>query len=243
VMQMLSLISMEPPLNLEPESIRDEKVKAIRALRLYDVQSASKEIALGQYGKNDSKKGYREEEQVDSNSTTPTFIALKASIDNFRWSGVPFYIRVGKALHDKCTKIVVQFKKLPGINNYKAFNESKPNILVIRIQPSEGILFQINAKEPGTDFAIKNVELDYCQKPKYSNNSTAAYERLIIEAIKNNTSLFTRWDELEYSWKYIESIEKSTIKTKLDYPNYEFGSMGPKKANDMIENEGNKWWL
>ncbi|MBN2853741.1 MAG: glucose-6-phosphate dehydrogenase [Clostridia bacterium] len=242
ILQMLALISMEPPINMEPESIRDEKVKAIRSLRLFNHQSARENIVLGQYGKGKEMKAYREEENVSSDSKVPTFIALKACIDNFRWGGVPFYIKVGKSLNDKCTKIVVQFKKLPGINNYREFDHTKPNILVIRIQPSEGIFFQINAKKPGNEFLINNVELDYCQKSKYSSNSTKAYERLILEAIRNNSSLFTRWDELQYSWKYIESIEESTSDFELSYPNYSAGSQGPDQASLLISRDGNKWW-
>jgi len=244
ILQMLSLITMEPPLNLEPESIRDEKVKAIRALRTYNSISAKENIVMGQYDRDKDKKlkAYREEIKVEPQSLTPTFIALKASIDNFRWSGVPFYIRVGKRLNDKCTKIIIQFKQLPGISNFKEFKKNEPNILVIRIQPSEGIFFQINAKKPGNDFLIQNIDMDYYQKIKYSNNSTMAYERLILEAIRNNSSLFTRWDELEYSWKYIESIENSIKDIDYHYPNYISGSSGPIQADELIEKEGNKWW-
>lgn len=241
ILQMLSLIAMEPPISLSPEAIRDEKVKAIKSLRVDHGEKVEDTIVLGQYGKSQSHRGYCEEDNVNKESKVPTFIAMKASIDNFRWSGVPFYIKVGKALPKKETKIIVQFKKLPGINNYKEFNDTKPNMLVIRIQPNEGIFFQINAKIPGNDFMVKSIDMDYCQKSAISSNSTAAYERLIIEAIRNNSSLFTRWDELEYSWKYIESIEKAIKNYNYQYPNYKFGTEGPTIADQLLESN-HKWY-
>ncbi len=241
ILQMLSLIAMEPPISLSPEAIRDEKVKAIKSLRVNHGEKIEDTIVLGQYGKSVSHIGYRDEDNVSNESKVPTFIAMKASIDNFRWSGVPFYIKVGKALPKKETKIIVQFKKLPGINNYKEFNDTKPNTLVIRIQPNEGIYFQINAKTPGNEFIVNSIDMDYCQKSAISSNSTAAYERLIIEAIRNNSSLFTRWDELEYSWKYVESIEKAVKNYNYQYPNYEFGTEGPTIADKLLESN-HKWY-
>lgn len=242
ILQMLSLISMEPPLNLKPESIRDEKVKAIKALRLYSDESAKENIVMGQYGKTKTQKAYREEENVNPKSNTATFIALRAYVDNERWKGVPFYIKVGKLLQGKCAKIVIQFKKLPNMNNYVEFKDNKPNLLVIKIQPKEGIFFQMNAKEPGNEFKIKKVSLDYCQKSEDSSYSTKAYERLIIEGIRNNPSLFARWDELEYSWKFTESIENSIKDVDFDFPNYLPLSYGPEKSKELLFKEGNKWW-
>ncbi len=241
ILQMLSLIAMEPPISLSPEEIRDEKVKAIKSLRIDHGEKVEDTIVLGQYGEAPSHVGYRDEDNVNNNSKVPTFIAMKASIDNFRWSGVPFYIKVGKGLPKKETKIIVQFKKLPGINHYKEFDNTKPNMLVIRIQPNEGIYFQINAKTPGNEFKVSSIDMDYCQKSAISSNSTAAYERLIIEAIRNNSSLFTRWDELEYSWKYIESIEHAVKNYNYQYPNYEFGTEGPPLADKLLESN-HKWY-
>ncbi|MCK5811603.1 MAG: glucose-6-phosphate dehydrogenase [Clostridiales bacterium] len=241
ILQMLSLIAMEPPISLLPEEIRDEKVKAIKSLRIDHGEKVEDTIVLGQYGESPSHIGYRDEDNVNSKSKVPTFIAMKAYIDNFRWSGVPFYIKVGKGLPEKETKIIIQFKKLPGINHYEEFNNTKPNMLVIRIQPNEGIYFQINAKTPGNEFKVNSVEMDYCQKSAISSNSTAAYERLIIEAIRNNSSLFTRWDELEYSWKYIESIEQAIKSYNYQYPNYVFGTEGPTMADKLLESN-HKWY-
>ena len=246
ILQMLSLIAMEPPVNLEPESIRDEKVKVLKALRPFSKEKFSKEVVKGQYGRGPAGvkaiPGYREEDRVSDQSNIETFIAVKTSIDNFRWGGVPIYIFAGKRMDRKTTKIIVRFKKLPGINFYSDFNQTEPNVLVIRIQPEEGLFFQINAKRPGNDFNIGPVEMNYCQNCKNEYNSPEAYERLILEAINNNAALFTRWDELENSWKYIDSLIKAGESVDLGYPNYKSGSRGPEAAFKLIENDGRKWW-
>lgn len=246
LLQMLTLITMEPPVDLEPESIRDEKVKVLKSLRAFTEESFKADVVRGQYGagtiKDKAVKAYREEEKVLSESNTETFIALKTYVDNFRWGGVPIYIRAGKRMDRKSTEIVIQFKKLAGINYYKEYKDVGHNLLVLKIQPQEGFFFQINAKKPGSEFKMEAVQLDYCQSCKYLNDSPEAYEKLILEAIRNNSSLFTRWDELEYSWQFIESIEKEINKVVSDFPNYNAGTEGPKEAFTLIEKDGRQWW-
>ncbi|MBU3113753.1 glucose-6-phosphate dehydrogenase [Clostridium lacusfryxellense] len=248
LLQMLTMIAMEPPVDLSPESIRDEKVKVLRSLRPFTQESFNEDIVRGQYGEGTSNDvemvGYRQEVNVSPSSNTDTFIAIKTYIDNFRFGGVPIYIRAGKRMDTKSTEIVIQFKKLPGINYYKEFDQIGHNLLVLKIQPEEGFFFRINAKKPGNEFKMEKVELDYCQSCKYVNDSPEAYERLILEASRNNTSLFTRWDELEYSWKFIESIEKGIENSNnaLNYPNYKAGTAGPLAAIDLIEKDGRQWW-
>ena len=245
ILQMLTMIAMEPPIDLEPQSISDEKVKVLRSLRAFTPESFKENIVRGQYGAGEvrgaSVLGYREEDSVSPKSNTDTFIALKTYIDNFRFGGVPIYIRAGKRLNNKSTEIVIQFKKLPGINYYKEFNNIHQNLLVLKIQPEEGFFFQINAKKPGSEFEMEKVQLDYCQSCSLID-SPEAYERLILEAIRNNSSLFTRWDELENSWKFIESIEKEFHNNIPNYPNYSAGSMGPQAALDLIKKDGRQWW-
>jgi glucose-6-phosphate 1-dehydrogenase len=246
LLQMLTLIAMEPPVDFEPESIRDEKVKVLRSLRPFTAESVKESVVRGQYGSGEVNGGkvigYREENRVSSLSNIDTFIALKTYIDNFRFGGVPIYIRAGKRMDTRSTEIVIQFKKLAGINYYKEFNEIVHNLLVLKIQPEEGFFFQINAKKPGNEFKMEKVQLDYCQSCKYSNDSPEAYERLLLEAIRNNSSLFTRWDELEQSWKFIESVEKEFVYSAPDYPNYSAGTSGPAAAIDLIEKDGRRWW-
>lgn len=244
LLQMLAIIAMEPPVSLEPERIRDEKVKVLRCLRPFDENSASEDVVFGQYGSGTvggrEVLGYRQEDKVSPDSDTDTFVALKTYIDNFRWGGVPFYIRSGKRMKKKVTEIVIQFKKLPGVNFYNDYRDNEPNLLVIQIQPREGFFFQVNAKKPDSEFIMEQVQMDYCQSCRVENNSPEAYERIILEAIKNNTSLFSRWDELESSWRYIESIDQ--YHRKQQYPNYTAGSSGPQEANELVRKDGRVWW-
>ena len=246
LLQMLALITMEPPVDLAPESIRDEKVKVLRSLRRFTPELANREIVRGQYsaGQINGKAvpGYREEERVAPASQTLTYIALKTHVDNFRWGSVPIYIRAGKRLDRRRTQIVVEFKRLPGVNFYPEFKMLHPNLLVIEVQPTEGMYFQINAKRPGNEFNMERVELNYCQNCRYQGNVPEAYERLILEAYRGNSSLFTRWDELEHSWSYIESIEASLRADPVDLPNYVAGSRGPQAADQLIEADGRRWW-
>lgn len=245
LLQMLALITMEPPADLMPESIRDEKVKALRALRRYETTSACAEIALGQYVSGlingENVPGYREEKDVASDSVTPTFIALRANVDNFRWGGVPIYIRAGKRMNRRCTQIVVEFKRLPGINYYPEFKNQPPNLLVIEVQPTEGIHFQINAKRPGNGFVVDQVEMNYAQSSRFQGNVPEAYEQLILEAYRANSSLFTRWDELEQSWQFVESIERNCQPDSHHYPTYSPGSQGPERADLLLKADGRAW--
>ncbi len=246
LLQMLALITMEPPTDLAPESIRNEKVKALRSLRCYTNAQASSEIILGQYGPGQiagqDVPGYRAEEQVAPDSPIPTYIALKAYVDNFRWGTVPIYIRAGKRLDRQRTQIVIEFKRLPGVNYYDAFKDLSPNLLVIEVQPAEGIYFQINAKRPGNEFTMERIELNYSQNSRYQGNVPEAYERLILEAFRGNSSLFTRWDELEHSWAFIESLENQLSNRCEIYPNYAAGSSGPDAAEALIGQDGRRWW-
>lgn len=242
ILQMLTLIAMEPPVNLKAESIRDEKVKVLQALRPFDKDTLSKTFVSGQYGSNEEMPAYRDEDRVDPESITDTFIAVKTHIDNFRWGGVPFYIFAGKRMPEKTTKIIIRFKKLPGINFYKGYEDTEANVLVIRIQPDEGLFFRINAKNPGNNFSVSNVDLDYCQDCGYKGNSPEAYERLILEAINDNKSLFTRWDELESSWRFIDSLCEARKGQKLNYPNYTAGKRAPEDAYELIQQDGRSWW-
>ncbi len=242
LMQMLALITMEPPVDLAPESVRDEKVKALRSLRLFDQESACQHIVLGQYGPGEEMPGYRQEEEISPDSRVPTYIALEAHVDNFRWGGVPIYIRSGKRLDRRRTQIVVEFKRLPGVNSFDTFRDLPPNLLVIEVQPAEGMYFQINAKRPGNDFIMERVELNYSQRNQYQGNVPEAYEQLILEAFHGNSSLFTRWDELEYSWRFTQSIEGTCQEQVAAFPNYASGSRGPEAADQMLSRAGRQWW-
>ena len=246
LLQMLALITMEPPVDLSPESVRDEKVKALRSLRNFSDENSCGGIVQGQYGRGGEGKNkmpaYREEPGVDQNSATPTYVALKAQVDNFRWGGVPIYIRSGKRLDKSRTQIVIEFKRLPGVNFYKDFEGQPPNLLVIEVQPAEGMYFRINLKRPGSEFKIENVALNYAQHSRFAGNVPEAYEQLLLEAYRANSSLFTRWDELEYSWRFIEGIQNNCRAIPEHFPNYEAGSRGPEAADRMVKQDGRTWW-
>lgn len=242
MLQLLALTAMEPPVRLDTESIRDEKVKILKGLRKMSVEEIRSNVILGQYGSNGEKKGYRQENRISPTSDTETFMALKVQIENFRWGGVPFYIRTGKRLPKKSTEIIVQFKSIPEILYWKEFENLKPNLLVIRIQPMEGIFMQFNAKKPGTETQIVPVQMDFCQNCEIGSNSPEAYERLLYDVMKGDSTLFTRWDEVEYSWRFIDTIAKAWEREKPLFPNYDAGTWGPKEADELLRKDGRKWW-
>ena len=239
LLQMLALVAMEPPVRLDPESIRDEKVKVLRALRLFTPESAAKDILRGQYGEGKKTAGsgeivrlpaYRSEERVTPDSDTETFVRLKTWVDNIRWGGVPFFLESGKRMSRKETAIIIQFKPLSGTQTYPEFGQSVANRLVFSIQPREGFHFAVNGKRPDADWAMDEVIMEYCQSCRADNNSPEAYERLLLEAYRNNASLFARWDELFHSWRFIDSIRSCWDLASPDFPNYEAGTDGPDAA-------------
>lgn len=243
LLQLLSITAMEPPAILDTEAIRDEKVKVLKSLRLYKEEELRENVIRGQYGdaKDQSIIGYRKENRVADDSNTETYVALKAHIDNFRWAGVPFYIRTGKRMEYKSVEVVVQFKSLSKILYLKGMEESMPNQLIIRIQPTEGIYLRFNAKKPGQSYDVVPVNMDYCQNCNIAYNSPEAYERLLLDAMKGEKTLFTRWDEVEHSWRFIDSIAKAWEEQVPDFPNYTAGSLGPVAADELLEKEGRKW--
>lgn len=246
LLQLVSLIAMEPPVKMDANCIRDEKLRVLRALRPVRKDTALNEVVLGQYTANtisgEALPGYTEEERIAPDSQTPTFAAIKLWVDNYRWSGVPFYIRTGKRLNKKYGEIAIQFKKLPGFKLYPDFQSASPNILVFRIQPSEGFYFQLNAKKPGNNYEMIQANMDYCQATPYESNSPEAYERLILEAIRGNNALFTRWDELQASWQYIEGLEEVIHNVHVPLHPYPAGSCGPDAAMALMKSDNRWWW-
>lgn len=226
LLQILSLIAMDKPKSLSPEDIRNEKVKVLKSLHKYSTKEVNEYVVRGQY------QSYRTETNVDPQSTTETYLAFKTFVDNDRWKNVPFYIRTGKKLPKKGTEVVIEFKD--GINGlYKG--QTSPNCLVIKVQPRERIFFQVNTKRPGTDFNINPIKMDFCQNCEIGNVSPEAYERLLHDVIKKDATLFARWDEVEYSWKFIDKIVDGWKLTSPKFPNYQDGSWGPKEADKLLE--------
>ncbi len=246
IMQILSLVAMEPPVNLKTDAIRTEKLKVIQAVKEFTPELLRDNVVFGQYG-NGAIDGqlvpaYREEGQVPQNSNTETFIALKLYIDNFRWAGTPFYIRTGKRLGETSAEIVVQFKSLPQILYFKDRHVQEPNLLVFRIQPNVGVFFQFNTKDFGSYNDIVPTKMDTSHVSPIQGNTPEAYERLIYDILRGDCTLFSRWDEVEASWIFADKIIEYREQKRHHFPNYMAGTMGPVKAFELLARDGREWW-
>ncbi|NGX50250.1 MAG: Glucose-6-phosphate 1-dehydrogenase 2 [Chlamydiae bacterium] len=248
MMQLFSLIAMEPPVNLSPDAIHDEKVKVLEALRPFKQEDFEHSAVRGQYGKGytsgEEVKGYREEENVDPHSNVETYGAIRLFIDNWRWDGVPFYLRGAKRLPKRATEIAVTFKRPPGILFHKRDEHYEPNVLAIRIQPNEGIALKINCKVPGPSSPIHPVKMDFRYGAFFGLTPPDAYERLICDCIAGDSTLFARQDEVFHSWQFITPLLDHWANTQpKEFPNYAAGSWGPKAAEEMLARDGRKWRL
>ncbi|AWB45938.1 glucose-6-phosphate dehydrogenase [Paenibacillus sp. CAA11] len=247
MLQLLTMIAMEPPSRLLAEDIRDEKVKVLRSLRPYPTEAEVKaHVVRGQYTEGEAGgkvlPGYRQEDKIDPNSNTETYFAAKLYVDNFRWAGVPFYIRTGKRLPVKTTEVVVEFKSMPNNVYLGQKHTLAPNLLVIRVNPMEGIYIKINAKNPGTESEIKPLAMEFCQSCQVGINSPEAYERLIHDAAHGDSTYFTRWDEVAAAWSFIDRIAEAWAKAPGEISHYPAGSWGPKEAEELLAQDGFKWW-
>ncbi len=243
LLQVLSLTSMEPPESLNAEHFRDEKVKVFRSLQ----RIKPAEVVIGQYGKGliDKKKvlPYRKEMSVSPNSETETYAALKVRIDNKRWKGVPFYLRTGKRLAASYAEIDLVLKHVPNNLFSKQEPGPLPNVITIRIQPDEGIVIRFNAKYPGHGMKLQPANMEFCHPSQFHINSPKAYETLLHEIILGDQTLFTRWDGVEASWKYIEPVLTIVRNKKKEFPDYEAGSLGPEEADKLIKGDGREWCM
>lgn len=247
MMQLLSLVAMEPPVDLGATAIRDEKVKVLQALRPLTNEDFKTSVVRGQYGSGyvggEPVKGYREEDNVDSNSAVETFVALRLFIDNWRWHDVPFFLRGGKRLPKRATEIAIQFKHPPGVLFQQEGQQHEANVLAIRIQPDEGTALKINCKVPGPASPIQPVKMDFRYGSYFGMSPPEAYERLILDCMAGDNTLFAREDEVFHSWSFINPILKQWQQTKPEFPNYPAGSWGPDIADQMIQECGRKWRL
>ncbi|MCA1054740.1 glucose-6-phosphate dehydrogenase [Rossellomorea aquimaris] len=247
MLQMVALLAMEPPIKLTTEEIRSEKVRVLRALRPFEAEEVKDYFVRGQYGPGTSKgekvKGYREADNVDDLSNTETFVAGKLMIDNFRWAGVPFYIRTGKRMAAKSTKIVIQFKDIPMNLYYNTDKPLAPNLLVIHIQPEEGITLHLNVKKSGQNIETTPVKLNFANTSVDGMNTPEAYEKLLNDCLRGDATNFTHWDEVKLSWAFVDKISEVWEKTRDEqFPNYDSGSMGPKAADNLLAKDGYYWW-
>jgi glucose-6-phosphate 1-dehydrogenase len=241
--QLLCLTAMEPPVSLAPDAIRDEKVKVLQSLRPVDPSRVSETTVRGQYaaGVIDGKEivGYKDEPGVSPESRTETYVALGVHLDNWRWAGVPFYLRAGKRLHGRLTEIALRFKDVP----HRLFRNDTltPNTLALRIQPDEGMMLTFDVKVPGTQPRIKPVDMDFLYETAFGKQPPEAYERLLLDAMHGDSTLFIRRDEVEASWSYIDRLQESWAEDDDPLPEYTAGSWGPAEAHVMLAQDGHKW--
>ena len=241
LLQLVSLVGMEPPATFQADALRDEKVKVLRAIAAHP-----EDVVRGQYGPGwlagAKVPGYREETAVDPESETETFVAARFVIDDWRWSGVPVYVRTGKRLPKRATEIAIQFREVPHRLFASAGNEPDPNLLAIRIQPDEGIMLRFAAKIPGLGLDVRSVTMDFQYGSAFSVDSPDAYETLILDALQGDASLFTRADEVEHAWAIVDPIIESWADADAPaFPNYEAGTWGPPEADELLAREGHKW--
>jgi glucose-6-phosphate 1-dehydrogenase len=242
LLQLLAITAMEPPIDFTADSVRNEKVKVLRAMHT----PGPKSVVRGQYGRGyvegEEVVGYREEEGVDANSMTETYVAAKLYVDNWRWADTPYYVRMGKRLARRETTIAIQFKRAP----HPPFEETsaddlRPNVLLIHIQPDEGVSLAIGAKVPGLGMTIRTVHMDFLYGGTFRTGMPEAYERLILDAMLGDATLFTRTDEVEEQWKLVDAIVAPWKRDRPNFPNYAAGTWGPRSADDLLHRDGRSW--
>ena len=245
LMQLLCLVCMEPPVAFDAKSVRDEKVKVLKALRLDGGVGGdlSRSVVRGQYAQGWAGSvqvpGYREEPQVIKDSTTPTYVALKFAIDNWRWKGVPIYLRTGKRLTKRVSEIALQFKDVP----QQLFPDEapSPNVLALRIQPDQGVSLRFEAKRPGPKIQMQPVNMDFRYGSAFGMETPEAYERLLLDCMVGDQTLFTRADEVEEAWRVVMPVLKGWQENKVPLTFYESGSWGPAEAHQLIKQDGFRW--
>jgi glucose-6-phosphate 1-dehydrogenase len=242
LLQLLAVTAMEPPIDFTAESVRNEKVKVLKSIHT----PGPKNVVRGQYGpghvEGEEVPPYREEEGVDPGSTTETFVAAKLYVDNWRWADTPFYVRVGKRLPRRTTSVAIEFQRAPHPPFADLAGDGlAPNVLLVHIQPNEGVTLEIGAKVPGQGMAIRTVNMDFLYGGAFRTGLPEAYERLILDAMLGDATLFTRTDEVEEQWALVDAIRASWARDRPSFPNYAAGSWGPQAALELPERDGRAW--
>jgi glucose-6-phosphate 1-dehydrogenase len=245
VFQLVSLIAMDAPVSLKSDDVRDEKVRALQTVRMIPVDQVHEYAVRGQYGSGqvlgETVVSYREEPGVDPSSNTETFAALKIKFDNWRWANVPFFLRSGKRSQKRVTEIAIYFREVP----HRLFADTdaplEPNVLVIRIQPNEGITLRFGAKLPGQAMRIRWVNMDFRYGSSFGIKPPEAYERLLLDCMLGDSTLYARRDMVERGWEIVTPILEAWKNDVAEFPNYEAGSWGPEASFELIEREGREW--
>ncbi len=248
VLQLLTLVAMEPPVAFDANEVRNEKVKVLHALQPLIGPEVLTNTIRAQYGPGwthgEKVKGYREEPGVAPTSITETYVSMKVSIDSWRWAGVPFYLRTGKHLPKRVTEIAIQFKQPPLMLFKKsdAHGQVEPNILTLRIQPDEGISLKFGAKVPGSEMQIRSVNMDFFYGSSFVREQPEAYERLLLDCMLGDSTLFTRHDEVETAWNFVQGVlDVWHTEAPENLPTYEPGAWGPQGADEFIWRDGRRW--
>ena len=246
LMQLLCLTAMEPPISLAADAVRDEKVKVLRSLRKMEASYVSRNVVRGQYARGlvrgEEVPAYREEPDVAADSRVETYVAMRCFVDNWRWSGVPFYVRAGKRMARRVTEISVVFNEVPHALFRAQDGGIAPNVLSVRVQPDEGIALRFISKEPGQQTILRDVAMDFRYGTAFGSNTPEAYERLLLDAMRGEATLFTRRDEVEEQWAYVDRVlEAWAADGNPPPPTYPAGSWGPEQADDLLARDGRRW--
>jgi glucose-6-phosphate 1-dehydrogenase len=242
LLQLVAITAMEPPIDFTADAVRNEKVKVLRSIHT----PGPKSVVRGQYGRGFIEgrevPGYREEPDVDPQSMTETYVAAKLYVDNWRWADTPWYVRTGKRIPRRETTIAIHFKKAP----HPPFEELaaeglRPNVLIIHVQPDEGISLAISVKVPGHGMTIRTVHMDFLYGGAFRTGLPEAYERLILDAMVGDATLFTRIDEVEEQWSLVDAIVAAWVRDRPAFPNYAAGTWGPPSAEELLERDGRSW--
>ena len=242
MLQLVALTAMEPPIDFTADSVRNEKVKVLKAMRT----PGPKHVVRGQYGpgfvEGKEVPGYRDEEGVDPQSMTETYVAAKLFVDNWRWADTPIYVRTGKSLARRETTIAIQFQRAPHPPfEDSATEELQPNLLLVHVQPDEGVSLAVGAKVPGQGMRIRTVHMDFMYGGAFRMELPDAYERLILDAMLGDQTLFTRSDEVEEQWSLVDAIVAAWARDRPAFPNYAAGTWGPPTADDLLHRDGRSW--
>jgi glucose-6-phosphate 1-dehydrogenase len=248
MMQLLTLMAMESPVAIEPDAVRSEKVKVLRAARRIDVEDVARNVVFGQYARGaidgQAAPGYLEEPRVPPTSRTPTYVAMRLFVDNWRWAGVPFYLRSGKRLPRRVTEVAVQFKRAP-LPLFGDTAAAEPNLLALNIQPDEAIALRFVAKAPGMAMTLRPVEMGFKFETAFDSAEMSAYERLLHDCLLGDSTLFTRRDEVEEAWDLVEPVLRwwEEAQPTQPPPLYAAGTWGPDAARALIARNNRRWRL
>jgi glucose-6-phosphate 1-dehydrogenase len=247
LLQLLALTAMEPPVAFDADSVRDQKMQILRSIHPMTSEEVAKRTVRGQYGAGEidgeSVPAYRDEKDVARNSLIETYAAVELRVENWRWGGVPFYVRTGKRLARSITEIAVHLKRTPqALFAYTPEDMIEPNVIVLRIQPNEGIIVTFEAKRPGAEMRTGTVHMDFCYQTAFGVRLPSAYETLLLDLMQGDATLFIRRDEAEAQWRLITPIEEAWAEQQPpEFPNYAAGSEGPAAAGELLARNGYRW--